>query len=116
MATTIINAVALSGGDITSSEITSVGDLVLDIEVSASQTSGIGFKYDLKAKEGTAVSYKPVLDENGKAVVFSTSSNGSYRINIKGVDSDSVKLFVSVPAGSTGTMTALSTKTANPNT
>lgn len=115
MATKIFTNEALVSGTLESTEITDVGDLVLDVQLSAGLPQGKSLKYEVKAKEGSN-DYKNILNEKGEQIAVSTSGSSGFRLNIKGVDSESAKLFIIVPETYTGTtVTVEATKSTNPN-
>lgn len=113
MATKIFDAYDLSSGSGYSSELTDVGDLVLDCETSVAIGNGDSITFEVHAHEGSN-SYKPVSDGEGSAIKYSYGGTGR-RINIKGVDSEFVKVYVNVGNGLTGTLTVETTKSENPN-
>jgi hypothetical protein len=116
MSTIIFNAEALVAGELISDELTDVGDLVLDVELSAAQTQGLSLDFVLKGVEGANTIYKPITGEYGQAMTFSLSGQGSIRVPLVGVNCESVKLYLNVPTGATGTITVESTQSANTNT
>ena len=109
MATTIINAAEISAGSSTSSEITNVGDLVLMVKVSDS-TDNPEVTYTVKVNE-SSLGYVDLTDEDSNTISFKTTGNQSKRVTIKGIESESVKLYYTIGKGATGTITAVANKT-----
>lgn len=104
----------LVAGTMQSAELTDVGDLVIDAELSQVQTQGLSFTYRIIAKEAGMTRYKPVSGEKQIAITASRSGNGDYRESIVAVNAASVYLEIDVPAGAAGTVTAKATHSANP--
>ncbi len=105
MATKILTAHDLADGDVFSAELTDVGDLVIDVEVTASSDTK-KVEYTVLAKEGDN-GYKPVRmgDEEMKPVQFQTYGNMGKRLKIAGIDSENVKIQVNTEPESTGLLT-----------
>ena len=113
MSTTLFNAEALvAGTTMASAEVTDVGDLVLDVDLaSIVNTKHLGIEFILKGHLGTN-SYKVITLEDAplfKKVIY----HDGFCQNIRGVDKEYMKLYVTVPPGVTGTMTVVYNKTAN---
>jgi hypothetical protein len=109
MATKILTAHDLATGDVLSSEVTNVCDLIVQATVTGTADT-TEIKYSFVANEGDG-GYTPVRDDNQDEINFRTMGNGDYRLTVKGIESESVKVSVKIPAGSVGALTIESLKT-----
>ena len=113
MSTTLFNAEALvAGTTMASAEVTDVGDLVLDFDLATIvNTKNLGIEVVLKAHEGSN-SYKVVTLEN-KPLFKKVIYTDGFRESIQGINTEKMKLYVTVPPSVTGTMTVVYNKTVN---
>lgn len=106
---TIINNVALTGGAITSSAVTSNPSL-LRIETAI---TGAGADEFVMLTIKVGASDLPLLDENYKPIQKKIKGNSSLSLNIAGINSDSIKVVLTPgAAGNAGSATVTTYETA----
>lgn len=118
MSTKLFNAEALvAGTTIVSDAITDVGDLVIDVDfASLVIRPHQQIEFIIQVHEGSNA-YKPIgIPENNKVSrvdIYKRLADSGFRDVIRGIDTENLKVYVKVPAGTTGTMTLEYNKTAN---
>lgn len=118
MSTKLFNAKALvAGTTIVSDAITDVGDLVIDVDfASLVIRPHQQIEFIIQVHEGSNA-YKPIgIPENNKVSrvdIYKRLADSGFRDVIRGIDTENLKVYVKVPAGTTGTMTLEYNKTAN---
>ena len=114
MSTKLFDETDLTEGVMTSSAIASVGDIVLDIDLSVEPpTNGILVK--VKAREGSNT-YKDLSDNEDVGISWLLKGNKGFRKNISGINSESIIVELTNPKGVSGKITLEYTKTTNTNT
>jgi hypothetical protein len=114
MATKLWTSEALVAGTMVSGAITSVGDIVIDIELSEPAPIAEGILVKVKAKEGDN-NYKDVVDTNDDSILWLIRGIKGIRKNLVGVNAENVVIELVNPNDVSGEITVEYTKTENPN-
>ena len=114
MSTKLFNDADLTPGLMASSAISSVGDIVLDIDLSVDPPKN-GILVRVKAREGSNT-YKSLSDNEDVDISWVLKGSRGFRKNITGINSESVVVELTNPTDVSGKITLEYTKTTNPNT
>jgi hypothetical protein len=99
---TILDAYDLSDGDTVSSEVTTPGSVRFHYRVASATSSSQVIRIAFKVKDGNG--YVPFLDDLGREVFKNVKGNTEGSINLKNVNSASLKCYVTCFGDCTGSL------------